>query len=576
MHGNPFLDYIAAFDLFKTNSQVMETMTTASGLKISYVRVPTNKTPDTLDGTVDLSKGEFGKFTAEDGFMPVPFSQSGFSQSNFSQTGFQPQIQQTGFQPQVQQTGFQPQVQQTGFQPQIQQTGFQPQIQQTGLQPQVQQAGFQTQTSFVTQSERTGFQSSSNQGYKSPSQDTPINQTGFQSTQSDYSSYNGTDSPRSGGSLLHPGRLPTRTVRSDQNMSEESFREWCNAAFKVGSQTADTILQKSVPITFGPLVGPLGVLMSIAMTASGLMAANSAEPTSTATLPDGAVERAILAEATLVAMTRANSSLLEEQGFFDEVKKGITTIGTGFKKVSTQIMDSISEQVVRMALDAAQRQMNGDVECYVTQFTQRRGVRKVSISAITGQESFIARLNAAASGGEEGFFDDIAGGVKGLLNGGIKTARPFLVEAAQGVPRLVDALASMTESEVDGSVSAVPPVLTHVTGLHQRAILAEAALQAVINTRHDALEESGFFGDIFDVVKRITPFVVPGVDPVIARIGPIIGNLLDKAVGTESVLTGGRTLRTIRSNVSMRGEYDTSSSPADFWSSLHTNATRRS
>ncbi|KAK6075472.1 ATP synthase F1 [Seiridium cupressi] len=80
LYGNPFLDYVAAFDMHAEKVSLPGATSTPG---VQYITVPTSKTPDVVKGAVDLTKSTYGVFNSQQGFTHEarPFPQ---------QTGFQP------------------------------------------------------------------------------------------------------------------------------------------------------------------------------------------------------------------------------------------------------------------------------------------------------------------------------------------------------------------------------------------------------------------------------------------------------------------------------------------------------
>src|SRR5579862_306996 len=68
LYGNPFLDYVAAFDLYE---QKFGNSGRNSASGVEYIAVPTSKTPNIVENTVNLNDGTFGTFTREYGFTGV-------------------------------------------------------------------------------------------------------------------------------------------------------------------------------------------------------------------------------------------------------------------------------------------------------------------------------------------------------------------------------------------------------------------------------------------------------------------------------------------------------------------------
>lgn len=102
---------------------------------------------------------------------------------------------------------------------------------------------------------------------------------------------------------------------------------------------------------------------------------------------------------------------------------------------------------------------------------------------------------------EEGFLD--------IITAGVRFAGQGLITVAQhGLPLLADAFsgAESFEAESASATAAQQPSQTFSADmLAHRALVAEAALQAVMKLPAQQLQEEGFFDFISDAVKMIAP-----------------------------------------------------------------------
>ena len=113
--------------------------------------------------------------------------------------------------------------------------------------------------------------------------------------------------------------------------------------------------------------------------------------------------------------------------------------------------------------------------------------------------------------GTESFFDDISQkAFHELFNRGMRSADKGLIAVVKyGLPLLTDALnVDVPRFGESASVTATAPPAFSADALAHRALVAEAALQAVTKLPPYQLEEEGFFDDICDVIKTIAPVAV--------------------------------------------------------------------
>ncbi|KAI9687383.1 MAG: hypothetical protein M1820_010479 [Bogoriella megaspora] len=108
----------------------------------------------------------------------------------------------------------------------------------------------------------------------------------------------------------------------------------------------------------------------------------------------------------------------------------------------------------------------------------------------------------------------------GTVKAGAGTA--FEITKKYGLSILKDILNSSTESAFDQSSTAIED---HLEGLSERAVMGEAALQALANGNALASEE-GFFDLFKKTVQTIGPQVISLAPTVLKDVAPIVGSLL--------------------------------------------------
>jgi hypothetical protein len=446
-YGNPFLDYVAAFDLRAKNVDAPTVPFPSTGALCHYYTIPTSKTPNVIKAPVDLSTGRFSHFSPQKGF-----TQAG----GFSQTGFQPQVQ-----------------------------------------PQVQA---QLSTAWNP---------------------------------------NAHTSKRS------------LTVPNGNSVDEEGFLDIFQTAIKIGG-----------PI-LGMVGGPIGAVASVALSAAGNIASSlgaegAIEGDVPSSVPDGTVERAVVAEAALRALLDMDQQTLEEEGFIDVMKDVVGKIAPAVRKAAPKVLEAVGPAALKLAVDALKEKNAHGAESTFSRPTPvkiGRPIVRLTQLPTSGAEAFVARLNAAAEADEEGFLDsigDFASSAGSLFMKGIKTAGPLLLTAAKtGLPLILD---SMAESAIVGAPE--PATMQAMDGVWQRAVVAEAALQAVLQAPQDVLEEEGFFGDLVKHIGKVAPMVIKHAPGVISAVAPVVKSVLgggqESALHIERPRTPFAPLRKARSNTSLR------------------------
>ena len=494
MYGNPFLDYVAAFDLHARKVQLPGAASTPG---IQYVTVPTSKTPDVLKGPVDLTHGGIGKFTRE----------HGFDHSNYG-------------------------------------------------------------------SDQTAKYDHDGTHHYNP--DRRIR--GHESYASHPGHHGDKHSPTISVIRSHnPYSRPSKAVSPGHSLDEEGFFDFLKQGVKIGGPLLNGVLSMGLPMVLGPLGGPVGALASVAISAAGRLAESHTGAESFGDPTEGVTERAILAEAAFTAMMKMDKQKLAEEGFFDDMRKVISRVGSVVKNVAPKVLDVVAEPTLRLALDALQKGPHGGAEGFYAPTGgalipggapapggARRpptgGARKsLHLAADSGSEAFMARLAAASSEDSEGFFDFLGG----IASKAIKS--PVLMEVAKhGLPLLQHAL---TESDI---ADEAPPVMAPMEGLRERAVLGEAALQAAMKAPQYILEEEGFFDIMASVVRKIGPVVMEAAPQIIKAVSPVVSGIINQGSGAESLAVPGRGLRKMGSNVSLRGGASGFGANSDFWSYAHT------
>jgi hypothetical protein len=503
LYGNPFLDYVAAFDLYEQKSQ-RSGDTSTSG--VQYITVPTSKTPNVVKGTVNLNGGTFGTFTREYGFTSVKNSPS--EQHNGHGTHHN---------------------------------------------------GYGGTHSHGAKHHHYGQGESLNDSSASPANGAShyyLRETTIASER------NLATERRKGGR----GTLPPH------DRDEEGFFDLMKQGIHFGGPIVKDILGTALPFALGPLGGPVAALAGIAISSAGKLAETStgAESAVPGADPlDGVAERAILAEAALTAMMKMDNHVLAEEGFFDDVWSIAKKILPVVKNVAPKVLDVVAKPALQLALESLNKGHGAEGFYDQPEEMPRSGrpPTALCITGNTGAEAFMDRLEHAGGQSAEGFIDDIGR----IASKGLQSAGPVLSFVAKhGLPLLQGAFA---EADM-GDVPPPPPVLAGMDGMHQRAVLAEATLQAALKAPQHILEEGGFFDFMSAAVSKIAPVVLKAAPALIKSVGPVVDSILKQQKGgTESLSipgSGSRFLRKSPSNMSIRGERPGFGHNTDLWKQMQT------
>ncbi|KAK7991253.1 ATP synthase F1 [Apiospora saccharicola] len=485
MYGNPFLDYVAAFDLHAHKVGLPGSTSTPG---VQYITVPTSKTPDAVKGPVDLTKSSYGVFDPQQGFTrearsstspgPAPHHHHPSENGNF---------------------------------------GFQP-----------------SQPSRDAHGQRTDHSCSHHHDH-SPRHVRQDSSVAWQSRHG-----NGiakVEKTRGGRGSLPPSA-----------MDEEGFFDFLKQGIKVGGPILNNVLGTALPMALGPLGGPISSLASIAISAAGKLAesggAESGGFLGPAPVPQGLAERAIMAEAAFQAMMKMDHQTLAEEGFFGDMWNVAKKMAPVVKQVAPKVLQVVSQPALQLALQSLGNVQKSGAEG-LTFDAPPRGRQQLQTRrappthhrnlASSGPEAFLTRFEAAASAGEEGLFDDIFRVAKKAVS----VAGPVLSTVAKhGLPLLQGVLAEADFGDEPQQHNASSSAVANMEGLQERAILAEAALQAAMNAPQHVLEEEGFFSFMADAVHTIAPIVAKAAPVVIKAVGPVVNSLLSGPARAESGFVG--------------------------------------
>ena len=197
------------------------------------------------------------------------------------------------------------------------------------------------------------------------------------------------------------------------------------------------------------------------------------------------------------------------------------------------------EPALRVTLDALNQSSNPNAESITMEIPKtsrlmpsgKTSPREVTQTSLPGSDQLIAGLEArlADSDGEEGFFD----GFVGFASKAFNVAGSVLGTVAKtGLPILLNAISGGVESAGDDEAT---PEASPLDDLSKRAMLGEAALQALTKLPPDTLEEEGFFDDMVSTIKRIAPVVLHAAPGVIKAVTPIVDGFMKKSSGAQSL-----------------------------------------
>ena len=326
-----------------------------------------------------------------------------------------------------------------------------------------------------------------------------------------------------------------------------SMRSQVNETSEEGFMDVLKTAVSALPTGLGIVGGPIGALAGFALsTASKLMteSADTENATDGPPIPEGTMERAILAEAALSALQSGELHPDLEESIFSDMKDTVMKALPVIRRAAPHILGAMMEPALKIALDSLHKynqQESFGVESFEETSPEpfRPNMQySAAISHPAGPqaEAFLNQLQIAmrqnvqesAEDGEseESLFNIIKAGAR-FASRGVAAA------AKNGLPDLVDL---RTQAGGAGtfeiqSMSGPSTSLLAADPLAQRALVADAALAAFMKLPPQQLQEEGFFDFIAGAVKKIAPVVIKFAPVVPAAINPIIGKIRGSGMG---------------------------------------------
>ena len=368
--------------------------------------------------------------------------------------------------------------------------------------------------------------------------------------------------------LIQDGRAP-------QSRKSAAHRQLTAAEEETFMDVLRTVAS-ALPAGLGMIgAGPIGALSAYALNATRKVMAESTGAESAlddpAALHEGAMERAILAEATLSALQSTELHPDLEESIFSDMKEAVLKALPVVRKAAPRVMGAMMEPALKIALDSLhnynQKVVSG-AESFEATSSGAFHSTVLYTSAIDQPadhqaEAFLSHLQASlqknlqesAMDGEleEGWFD----GLGDILKAGTRLAgKGVLAAAKHGLPILADVLKHTggAESFEDQPSSGPSAHLLAADPLAQRALVADAALNAVMRLPPQQLQEEGFFDFICGAVKTIAPIAMKVAPVVAGAIHPTVGKLVSTVLHQESAVSGESNIHgSIRPAVMSRG-----------------------
>lgn len=310
---------------------------------------------------------------------------------------------------------------------------------------------------------------------------------------------------------------------------DDEFFEILKVGIKLSAPTLNNILEVHSPIVLGSVGSAVGALAGAVLVAAGKFSSFSSSLVHDFRqgLPyDGIVERAILGEAAFSVVMSMKRRRLEEEGIFANMAAVVKQLSPATKRVAPYIMDTLTAPALRIALDALHNRADNSAARYSSASSQGTPFAQSftpSGTTLDGDaETFVKRLLAHSVDHDDS--------IDRIIQIGFREAGPVLTAvASEGLQYLASSLPEFAVSGGNGAASHNP----HIDGLPERAMLGEAALQALMKVPKNRLDE-GTFDIMAKSVARIGNVVLRSAHGLIEDIG-----FLTKAIITVPVPSSG-------------------------------------
>ncbi|MCJ1233623.1 hypothetical protein MMC14_001581 [Varicellaria rhodocarpa] len=323
------------------------------------------------------------------------------------------------------------------------------------------------------------------------------------------------------------------------------------AAVRIGGPTVDNPLQSNLPLAFGPIGVALGPLASVALSTAGTVASHDPKLGSTSVdelLTEGTIQRAILAEAAFGVFVEIDEDYLQESGFFQNMKDTVLSLTPFAKELAPHLISSLLEPALRISMENLRKKdftSTYTAEDFMKMDSQMIAVLHDNEAKAFSKESsmnpmiedFIRALlqpTFVPRYPHRDFPNSIESSqLEDVVKAGLQRSRPLLSNTAQGQVRLEMAIHDIDIRTYEHSTS----IMTAFSGVFQRAIVAEAALQAMMKLSPTDFEEQHGMPDgsteswcnaMRKTIEQLSPQIMMSAPAVVKAVKPIVKILLKR------------------------------------------------
>ncbi|KAL4869591.1 hypothetical protein BDV12DRAFT_208399 [Aspergillus spectabilis] len=342
----------------------------------------------------------------------------------------------------------------------------------------------------------------------------------------------------------HQRRQPQYRERSEE---QDLVGEILKLVKDFPNQIPRDVLSTESRLSFGEIGVPAGAVAHIALSAATKAVIEDVQTSDSRFEKDrafdGVAERAVFAEAALQAVQQMSPELRQSEHIFDTITKTVTNLLPTIQETGSTVINSAQDPLLRLALDEIRKAKTrtGRTE-NLPSLRPSKGRNNLS----NKKASFVEAVSDVRDDRTQRFINNIASeavcddaevnwdnlelprrlsSARSIMEGGKQQPSmvgPLLAAKRQQKRQEIGLHNLQHLTEMDMEQDEFP---LSVECLPLRAVVSEAALQAILRIPQDELEQEGLIDVMRDVIRdhgptimKIAPLVIRKVAPVFAAI----------------------------------------------------------
>ncbi|KAL4945282.1 hypothetical protein BDV06DRAFT_184887 [Aspergillus oleicola] len=289
---------------------------------------------------------------------------------------------------------------------------------------------------------------------------------------------------------------------------------------------------------------------------------------------NGIAERAILAEAALIAVQEMSPQMRQNEQIFNTITQVVTEFLPTIQQAGSTVINSAQEPILRLALEEVRRQNRGGYtsrSASIPSFRQSRGTSRRGLSG--KKASFIDAVSEGARDERtERFVNNVASEALDQdaevkwgqldISKQLRSSTSSIVESGRKQPHMTGPILTGRGQYYQGQYQGYRQSsynhshgqerqTIHLHNLQQildmdmdddqfplsieclplRAVVGEAALQAILRIPHQELEQENLFEVMRDVIRQHGPTVMKVAPSVICKVAPVFTAIAQEDCG---------------------------------------------